>query len=88
MPRQASNKKKIRVQLDFSELAHDELLGLRKKIRASSKAEVVRNGLGALRWIVRHLEQGHEIIAVDGATKKVYEPCFPFMEHLEKTPQS
>lgn len=50
-----------RVQLDFSEEAFNELEEMQKRLHASSRAEVLRLGLGLLRWLESHINEGHKI---------------------------
>jgi hypothetical protein len=74
----AKKEDKYRVQLDFCEEAFHELNGLQKKIHASSRAEVVRNALGVLRWVTNHLIAGNKIVVekADGTRSDVE---FPFL---------
>jgi metal-responsive CopG/Arc/MetJ family transcriptional regulator len=71
--------KKYRVQLDFSEEAFRELNDLVAKLRVSSRAELIRDALGVLKWIYRKkVEQQCEVVAI-GKDEKVYEPEFSFI---------
>ena len=74
----AKGKDKYRVQLDFSEEAFAELNELQEKLNASSRAEVVRNALGVLRWVTNHLLEGDKIFVErkDGTHSEVE---FPFL---------
>jgi hypothetical protein len=74
----ATKEAKYRVQLDFSEEAFQELNALQKKLQASSRAEVVRNALGVLRWVTKHLIAGDTIVIekADGTKSDVE---FPFL---------
>jgi hypothetical protein len=74
----AKREAKYRVQLEFSVEALQELNALQKTLRASSRAEVVRNALGVLRWVTKHLIAGDEIIVekADGTKSDVE---FPFL---------
>ena len=72
--------KKYRVQLDFSEDAFRDLNELATKLRAPSRAEVIRNALGVLKWIYRKkIEQECEVVAIS-KDEKVFEPEFPFLQ--------
>lgn len=70
--------KEYRVQLDFSEDAFRELNELQKQLSASSRAEVIRNALGVLRWVARHLLEGNKIVVETKEGKRV-EVDFPFL---------
>ena len=71
--------KKHRVQLDFSEEAFHELNDLKEKLRAPSRAEVIRNALGVLKWMYKKkVEQGLDVVAI-GSDERVLEPEFPFL---------
>jgi metal-responsive CopG/Arc/MetJ family transcriptional regulator len=74
----AKKEDKYRVQLDFSEEALHELNDLQKKLHASSRAEVVRNALGVLRWVTNHLNAGDKII-VEKANGTKSDVEFPFL---------
>ena len=71
-------KGKYRVQLDFSEEAFEELNSLQEKTNASSRAEVVRNALGVLKWATKNLREGNKIVVErkDGTHVEVE---FPFL---------
>ena len=69
---------KYRVQLDFSEEAFNELNQLRENLNASSRAEVVRNAIGVLRWVTSHLRAGNKIV-VEKKDGKLAEVDFPFL---------
>jgi metal-responsive CopG/Arc/MetJ family transcriptional regulator len=71
--------KKYRVQLDFPEEGFRELNSLVDKLRASSRAEVVRDALSVLKWLYRKkVEQGCQVVAID-SNDRVFEPEFPFL---------
>lgn len=74
----AKREAKYRVQLDLSEEAFQELNALQKTLRASSRAEVVRNALGVLRWVTKHLIAGDKMVIekADGTKSNVE---FPFL---------
>ena len=71
-------KEKYRVQLDFTEEAFAELAALQEKLNASSRAEVVRNSLGILKWVTNNLAEGNKIFVErkDGTRAEVE---FPFL---------
>ncbi len=52
---------KFRVQFDFSKETLGGLDKLQMQTGASSRAEVVRNALGIMIWVVGHLLKGNEI---------------------------
>lgn len=72
-------KKKFRVQLDFSEEAFAELNDLREKFKASSRAEVIRNALGLMKWLYRQKKEEDGVILVE-KRGRVVEPVFPFLD--------
>jgi hypothetical protein len=74
----AKREAKYRVQLNFSEEAFQELNALQKTLGASSRAEVVRNALGVLRWVTSHLIAGDKMVIekADGTKSDVE---FPFL---------
>jgi hypothetical protein len=71
-------KEKYRVQLDFTEEAFAELTALQQKLNASSRAEVVRNALGVLKWVTNNLTEGNKVFVErrDGTRAEVE---FPFL---------
>ncbi len=73
-----TKEKKYRVQLDFSEKTLRELDELQSKLNAASRAEVIRNALGILRWATRHLMEGNKIL-VERSDGKQTEVDFPFL---------
>ena len=68
-----------RVQLDFSEEAFNDLNELQKKLNASSRAEVIRNALGILRWATNHLLKGNKIKVERKDERELVEVEFPFL---------
>ena len=70
--------RKYRVQLDFAADAFNELNDLMKRLGASSRAEVIRNALGVLRWVTKHLSEGSKIVVERKDGKRV-EVDFPFL---------
>jgi hypothetical protein len=73
------DEKKYRVQLDFSKEAFDELMALQRTVHASSRAEVIRNALGVLRWLTKHLKDKDKILVERRADSKRVEAEFPFL---------
>jgi hypothetical protein len=72
---------KTRVQLDFAPSALDILDRLQVQTNASSRAEVIRNALGIMQWVVGHVLKGNEI-KVHRKKGSVIEECaveFPFL---------
>lgn len=71
-------QKKIRVQLDFDEQGFAELESLKADMRAGSRADTVRYGLGLLRWAVDQLKGGARILVEkDGNLSGVVFPFLP-----------
>lgn len=54
-----------RVQLDFSEEAFKTLKTLKDRLGAKTNTEVIRQGLGVLRWIVEERSAGKQILSKD-----------------------
>lgn len=70
-------EKRIRVQMDFDQQGFDELETLKSDLRAGSRADTVRYGLGLLRWAVDQLRSGGKILVEkDGYLSGV---VFPFL---------
>ena len=72
---------KTRVQFDFAQNALEALDQLQVQTNASSRAEVVRNALGIMKWVVGHVLKGNEI-KVHRKKGGVIEECaveFPFL---------
>jgi hypothetical protein len=78
MTETTEKENKYRVQLDFSEEAFNELNDLQKKLNATSRAEVVRNALGVLRWVTNHLSAGNKIV-VEKKNGEKSDVEFPFL---------
>lgn len=73
----SSRKNYYRVQLDFSEEAYQEMLLLQEKLDAVTCAEVIRNALGVLRWVVNHISEGDKIKVekkIDGTSVELVAP--------------
>jgi hypothetical protein len=79
MPSGITEGKYRRVQLDFSEEALAELNELQRKLNASSRAEVIRNALGVLRWAASHIMDGDKIKVERKADGELVEVEFPFL---------
>ena len=61
------------------EEALQELVRLQKALNATSRAEVIRNALGVLRWATRHLKEKDKIIVERQSDGKQVEVDFPFL---------
>jgi hypothetical protein len=72
------DEKKTRVQLDFSPHAMAELNKLRERTGASTRADLVRDALTALRWMVEKRDQGYYVLAL-GKDGHIVEPVFSFV---------
>lgn len=71
-------QKRIRVQLDLDQHGFDELEGLKADLRAGSRADTVRLGLGLLRWAANQLRGGARILVEkDGHLSGVVFPFLP-----------
>lgn len=75
---QKSPQEKFRVQLDFSKDALKELDILQEKLHATSRAEVIRNALGVLKWATNHIIEGNKIVVEKKDGERV-EVNFPFL---------
>ena len=75
-------KQDIRIHLDFSPEAKDELDKLQERLHATCPAEVVRDALGVLRWAIHHKRQGHPIM-VQYDDKRTVQAKFPFLEKVQ-----
>jgi len=56
---------KIRVQFDFTPAAFEQLDSLQSRLKARSKAEVIRYALRVLQWLLDQLEGGGQILVKD-----------------------
>ena len=72
---------KYRLQIDFSEEAYSELIALQNYINSPSKAEVIRDAIGVLRWACDEIHEGNRILVEkkDGQVRK-------FIFHFIKRP--
>ncbi len=77
MDNEETTIQKHRVQLDFSDEAFDTLKALRKQINASSHAEVLRNSLGLLKWVIKERQEGNRILVE--SKDEVRELVLPFI---------
>lgn len=76
---------KYRVQLDFTAEAFQELESLKTRLGAASRAEAVRYGLAALRWLFSQLSSGATILVEkDGVQQQV---VFPFLHVVQPAPR-
>jgi hypothetical protein len=73
----AATSEKVRVQLDFSKEAFDNLAQIQKDLGATSRAEVVRQALGVLKWAIHHAKN-RDTILVQRHDGKQTEVEFPF----------
>jgi hypothetical protein len=72
------SQKKYRVQLDFDQQGLDELEALKSELRAGSRADTVRYGLGLLRWAADQLQDGAKILVErEGNLSGVVFPFLP-----------
>ncbi len=82
--------KKFRVQLDFEEEDFEVINALVAEMRLSTRAELFRSGLRALRWMVQKKRQGCDIVAIT-PDQRYIEPEFDFLRGIKsvnpKTPQ-
>jgi hypothetical protein len=74
----AQNKETRRVQFDFSPEAYAELGGLKTRINAKTKADVIRRSLDALGWVVSVIEKEKRIFVKDG-DGTMHEVTFPLL---------
>lgn len=76
-----ANEKKVkyRVQLDFSEEAFNELNELKDRINAVSRAEVVRDALSVLKWVLRNIVDEEKQIIVKSKDGQSFQPIFTFL---------
>lgn len=58
----AEAPRKYRVQLDFDEQGFRELEELKTEVRAGSRADTIRYGLGLLQWAARQLKDGSRVL--------------------------
>ena len=79
------DEKKTRVQLDFSANAMAELNKLGERIGASTRADLVRDALTALRWMVEKRDQSYYVLAL-GKDGHIVEPVFSFLPSQQAAP--
>jgi hypothetical protein len=72
---------KVRVQLDFSARDFREIENLVEKLDLSTRAELFRSALVALRWMVQKKDIGCTIVAVT-PDDRLLEPEFEFLQGL------
>ena len=89
MPRKRRSKQQLaikrRLQIDFSEEAYKELVALEERIGSPSKSEVIRDALGALRWVADEIREGNRILVEKKEGKEIKEIVFHF---IKKPPQA
>ena len=81
----ARRQRKIRIQLDFVQDAHDELLQLQEDTGAPSKIETVRYGLRTLRWVNETLKGGGTISVDNNGVRQ--QVVFPFLSPSSRKPE-
>ena len=69
---------RVRVQLDFSVKAYNDLLELKRDVQAESNAETIRYALKSLQWIVATLHDNQPILV--GAGNHAQKVVFPFLK--------
>lgn len=74
-----TSAKKFRVQLDFSQKDFDELNALADELDLSTRAELFRSALVALRWMVQKKRTGCTIAAIT-PEQRFFEPEFDFLQ--------
>lgn len=82
IPAETPNSRKFRVQLDFAADDFQELNELTAKLGLTTRAELFRNALIALRWMYKKKLQGYTIAAVSPERRFLAEPDFPFLERV------
>lgn len=71
-----------RLNFDFTNEGMKQLNDLKKKLRVSCLAEVVRYAQGVLNWAVQQAEQGNQIISVNSSAGTVNELSVPPLEEI------
>jgi hypothetical protein len=69
---------KLRIQLDFSPEAGDELTVLGTRLQAQSNIEIMHFALRSLQWLTETIQSGNKIL-VDDNKGGVEEAIFPFI---------
>ncbi|MFO0764521.1 MAG: hypothetical protein U0487_00530 [Patescibacteria group bacterium] len=64
--REAKADVRKRIQIDFSGDAYDKLQELRRRLDASTNAEVIRRALGALELLLNERDSGTRLLLHDG----------------------
>ena len=75
--------KKYRVQLDFAARDFREIESMVEELGLSTRAELFRSALVALRWMVQKKQTGCTIMAVT-PDDRLIEPEFEFLQSLAK----
>lgn len=74
---------KTRVQFDFTPDSLEQLDSLKGRLKASNRAEVIRNSLRVLQWLIDTLRDGGRILVErDGEVQSV---IFPFLGEENKS---
>lgn len=69
--------KKYCGQVNFSKETLEELDNLKETLHAASRAEVVRNAIGVLKWVTKNLTDRNKIV-VERKNNERAEVVFPF----------
>lgn len=69
---------KVRVQFDFTSDALAELDDLKSKLKAQTRAEVIRHALRVFRWLIQTIREGGRIL-VERSDGQVQSVVFPFV---------
>ena len=77
-------EKKFRVQLDFREPDFKELNDLVDELGLSTRAELIRSGIIALRWMMQKRKQGYPIVAI--TEDRYIVPEFDFLRKIPDPP--
>ena len=75
-----TNKKKYRLQIEFSEDAYMELKDLSRFVDKQSISEVLRCAIGCLRFIVNKLRDGNIILTENKEKKEHRKILFDFLK--------
>lgn len=70
----------MRVQFDMADEAVAYLDDIKEKTGATSRAEVLRNSIAALQWLVEKAEDGFTIVAAKEGEKVAKELSMPILQ--------
>ena len=76
---ETSAEKKVRVQLDFEPEDLETINHMKQCLGLSTRAELFRSGIRALRWMALKQEQGCTVVAITPESRFL-EPEFDFLE--------